>query len=140
MLPDERSYNVWVIARPAADVPGQWVAHCLDLDVMSQGDSLAHALEMVHEAAMIVMVDELNQDRDPLERRAPAEFFSQLYGLFERGQKVTPAELSLAENEGRVVAYATQFELRFTRHTSEHEAAPRSMRPVPMGFAQQLAS
>ena len=36
--------NLWVIAQPMSDVPGQWFARCLNLDVVSFGSSLEHAL------------------------------------------------------------------------------------------------
>lgn len=134
---DERIFNVWVIARPAPDVPGQWIAHCLDFDVVSQGDTLDHALRMVHEAAVMVALDDLNKGRDPLARRAPADLFGELYGLFERGQKLSFQELQAAEAGKRIVAFATQFELRFER--VDHEAVARSMRPVPVAIAQQIA-
>jgi len=54
----------------AEDVPGCWVAHCLDFDIMSIGDSPQHALEMVREAVGLALADDLNHGRDPHERRA----------------------------------------------------------------------
>jgi hypothetical protein len=135
---DERIFNVWVIARPSPDVPGQWVAHCLDFDVVSMGDSLDHALRMVHEASVMVALDDLNKDREPLERRAPPEFFGELYGLFERGEKMSYEQLREAEEAHRIVAYATQFELRFERQAGNLDVVARSMRPVPVSIAQQL--
>ena len=36
-----------VLVTPAKDVPGQWVAHCLQLDVVTQGDSISHAFGTV---------------------------------------------------------------------------------------------
>jgi predicted RNase H-like HicB family nuclease len=138
MSHDERRYNVWVVIRPAPDLPGQWVAHCLDIDVMSQGDSIHHALLMAYEATNIVALDELNKGRDPLARRAPPEFFGELYGLFERGEKLSPESLQKAEVEGRIVVFATQLELRFEgRAAGEEEAAPRSMRSTQLSIAQQ---
>ena len=41
---DERVYNIWVIACPSKSIEGQWVAHALEFDVVSQGNSLEHAI------------------------------------------------------------------------------------------------
>lgn len=131
-------FNVWVMVRPAESVAGQWIAHCLDFDVVTQGDSLEHALAMVHEAAVMVALDDLNSGRDPLDRRAPESSFGELYCLFERGEKQTYAEVLVAAGEGRLVCFATQFELPFERETDDHEIVARSMRPTPISFAQQV--
>jgi len=137
----ERRYNVWIVARPAPDLPGQWIAHCLDIDVVSQGDSLNHAIRMAHEAVSMVVVDELNKGRDPQARRAPQEFFDELYGLFERNEELSGEALAEAEAEGRLVLFATQVELRIDPcDVGEDEPAPRSMRPTPMRAALTNAS
>lgn len=54
---------------PADDVPGQWVGHCLDLDIVSAGTSPEHALEMVTEAVNECIEDDLAHGRDPFARR-----------------------------------------------------------------------
>lgn len=68
MLP---TFRLWTVLRPAPDVPGQWVGHCLDIDVVSQGDSLAHALAMTIEACCMVLNEDVKRGLDPLRRRAP---------------------------------------------------------------------
>jgi hypothetical protein len=65
--------NLWVHAHPADDAADQWVAHCLDLDVVSQGDNLAHALQMVAEASAMVVAEDMKRGAEPLARRAPDE-------------------------------------------------------------------
>jgi len=50
---------------PAEDVPGQWLAHCLDFGVMTQGDSPQHALEMVIEAVTMVIEDDREKGFNP---------------------------------------------------------------------------
>jgi predicted RNase H-like HicB family nuclease len=137
---DARSYNVWILARPAPDVPGEWVAHCLDFDVMSQGNSLEHALHMVREAAILVAVEELNAGREPTARRAPEESFQELRGLLERGAKVPLRDAETPSAGSRVTLCATQFELRFERIDSSCEMVPLSVPPFPVAFtSQQLA-
>lgn len=58
-------YKTWVLLRPAEDLAGAWVAHSLEFDVVSQGNSAEHAMEMVAEAVNMVVQDDLNDGRDP---------------------------------------------------------------------------
>ena len=129
-----RDYNMWVVVRPAEDVQGQWVAHCLEFDVVSQGNSLEHALEMVCEAVAMVVVDDRIAGRDPLERRAPEEFYDGLYALLEHGEKVPTDDLGKLDHECRIVAFATQLSLRIEER--KREVTPR-LRRVPVAIAQQ---
>lgn len=86
--------NFWVLVKPAEDVPGQWVGHCLELDIVSVGTSLTHAIEMTAEAACECIADDLSNDRYPLDRRpAPAEFFSELSRLQRDGVFVQANDL-----------------------------------------------
>ena len=39
-----------VVVYPAPDVPGQWIAHGLETDIVTQGDSVDHAIEMMADA------------------------------------------------------------------------------------------
>jgi predicted RNase H-like HicB family nuclease len=55
----------------ATDVPGAWVAECVPLGVITQGDSLQHAIEMLVEAVDIVVDDDLERGVDPLQTRKP---------------------------------------------------------------------
>jgi predicted RNase H-like HicB family nuclease len=55
----------------ADDVPGAWVAECVPLGVITQGDSLRHAIEMLVEAVDMVVDDDLSRGVDPLKTRVP---------------------------------------------------------------------
>jgi predicted RNase H-like HicB family nuclease len=99
----ERLYNFWVLVRPAEDVPGQWLAHCLETDVVTQGNSIEHVLEMIAEAAQMVVAEDIASGRDPYERRAPQEYWDELYELLRNAEytdlsRITqrdPASISL---------------------------------------------
>lgn len=39
-----------VVLYPAPDLPGQWIAHGLETDVVTQGDTAEHALAMMADA------------------------------------------------------------------------------------------
>jgi len=67
-------HRLHVLIYPAPDLAGQWVAHCLDLDLVSQGSSATHALEMIAEAVQLSVQWAIEEGRPPLEMRpAPAE-------------------------------------------------------------------
>lgn len=64
----ETFYAAFLI-EPATDIPGQWVAHCLSLDVVTQGDTVGNALLMLQEAVIICVVHYKAMKRDPLTSR-----------------------------------------------------------------------
>lgn len=58
----------------ADDLPGQWVAHCLELDIVTQGNSAKHAVEMLDDALRAVAQENMSHGREPFEfRSAPTE-------------------------------------------------------------------
>ncbi len=62
-------FNVFVI--PAPDLPGQWVAQCIELDLVTQGNTSEHATVMLVEAIGLVAEE---RGFPPFEFRAiPAE-------------------------------------------------------------------
>lgn len=61
-----------VIAR-AEDLPGQWVAHCLDFDIISHGATVEEAARMVIEATKMTIEDDARAGLDPTTRRAPED-------------------------------------------------------------------
>jgi predicted RNase H-like HicB family nuclease len=89
-----------VLIQPAADLPGQWVAHCLQGDVMSQGSSPAEARDSLVEAFQIVFEHEVEHGRNPFERRsAPEECWAAWKHVMQNGRPV-----SFAEAEQRATA------------------------------------
>ena len=53
---------------PCEDIPDQWVSHNITLDVVSQGNDWKHAIDMVVEASQMVIKDDLEHGRNPLDR------------------------------------------------------------------------
>lgn len=76
---EERVYDAWVVLRRAEDVEGEWVAHCLDFDVIAQGVSMQEAAEAAKEAIGIILADDVEAKLDPYDRRAPQRFWTDLY-------------------------------------------------------------
>jgi len=60
-----------VVLYPAPDVSGQWIAHGLETDVVTQGDSVEHALAMMADALDTLARHQAGQRR-PLLRLRPA--------------------------------------------------------------------
>ncbi|MFO0586766.1 MAG: hypothetical protein U0441_04475 [Polyangiaceae bacterium] len=97
-------YNLWFFVKRAEDVPGQWVAHCLDMDVVTQGSSISHALHMLVEAVAMSIVHDQQHGKDPFAgRRAPEEYWEELYSLQERGERVDFGEM-VGNNDPRIAA------------------------------------
>lgn len=84
-----QNFTLTAVLKPAEDIPGHWVSHCLELDVVSEGDTLSAAMGMLTEAAAMTIADDLNGGRNPLARRAPEEFWSELGRIIEAGTPVT---------------------------------------------------
>jgi predicted RNase H-like HicB family nuclease len=88
-----RVYSAWVLVHPADDLPGAWIAHALDFDVVAHGESADHALRMAVEAVEMVLEDDLADSFDPYARRAPAPFWEQLQFILEHGVRMPVGEL-----------------------------------------------
>ena len=63
-----------VVLYPAPDVRGQWIAHGLETDVVTQGDSAEHALAMIADALQSLTTYQARHRRPALRLRpAPKE-------------------------------------------------------------------
>ena len=62
-----------IIRRCEEDGEVAWVAECVPLGVVTQGDTLLHALDMLVEAVDLVIDDDLGRGVDPLETRHPSD-------------------------------------------------------------------
>lgn len=91
-----KTRNLWALVYPAQDVPGQWVAHCLDHDIVTVGTSAHHAFEMIVEAVVTCAEDDIKHHRDPFARpKAPAEDWAELARITSEGtffQGTLPSE------------------------------------------------
>ncbi len=84
-----RNYNLRAIIYRAPDAPHIWVAHCLELDVVSQGATPGQANEAIREAVEMVLLDDLNAGFDPFGRHpAPADIQERWAELFRYGRPV----------------------------------------------------
>ena len=60
-------HQLHAVVFPAEDLPGQWIAHCLELDIVTQGNSEQHALEMLDDALRLVAYENLRAGQPPFE-------------------------------------------------------------------------
>ncbi len=127
-----RIFNLWVVVRPAEDLPDQWVAHCLDLDVVSQGTSFQHAMEMVFEASSMVVADDIVAGRDPFSRRAPDNFWDELFLMVTKGQSVPFSTLLKGVDREFVKLIASQMVLKVNLEQVDHGCGLHPSYTVPM--------
>jgi len=124
---ERRCYTLWATIRHAEDVPGEWVAHILDLDIVTQGRSVEHAIHMAHEAAELVVLEDLDQRRDPLVRgtTSPEECWNELWAIRGRGRPVesmAALEASMSSRAGSVCV--AQLFVGVERRVPSVEGAP----------------
>jgi predicted RNase H-like HicB family nuclease len=63
-----------MLVYPAPDVPGDFVAHCLELDMVAQGTSKDHAREVLKDALQTLIQFNLDKGLVPIQIRfAPRE-------------------------------------------------------------------
>lgn len=114
---EKRFFSFWALVTPSS-IEGQWVAHALDFDVVSQGNSIEHALEMLREATIFVIESDLNSGREPHDRVAPTECFEDLYDVLKNGQPYSAVQRGSLP-AGEIAAAAVAMVLCFTRKKAD---------------------
>jgi predicted RNase H-like HicB family nuclease len=105
---DSITYKVSVLVTETDDLRGEWVAHCLDLDLISQGSSLDDALEAIRKAVETALQDDLACGREPADRpRAPDRYWEVFGETVERGQ---PMEQVIDRSEIHTLVAQMRFE------------------------------
>jgi hypothetical protein len=138
-VPKEMKFadDLWVVLKPAPDITGMWVSHCLDLDLMSQGDSPDHAFKMMIEALSLTIAEDLIAGLDPKRRGAqtPAEDWEEQARVARDGHRVEFAQL---KNEKAIVAVNLKFALEVV--TKKHAAQQRTLNIEAGPPAWQIAA
>ncbi len=88
-----KTYNLSMLFSRAGDLPSAWVAHVLDFDLVTQGDTLQHAMAMALEATALVAKWDVEQGKDPLDRRAPDAEWARFYEIAQHGQPLAGLQL-----------------------------------------------
>lgn len=125
--PRSRAGHAWVLVWPSDDVPGQWLAHCLDWDVLSHGRTPREAVRMVLEAITIVFESEIAERRDPFARKpAPKKEWTRLEGLFRHGAIESNTEIAKLDAR-EIEAVATQVFVLVDERKVKTRAAPAAV-------------
>jgi predicted RNase H-like HicB family nuclease len=127
--------KVWVVVSPAERVPGEWLAHCLDLNIMSQGRSLSHALDMMIEAVELVVDEDCKAGLDPFDRSAPAEDWAEWSEHMRDAELSSLEELEGQSDDGDLAWIATQLTVRI----AVAQERGRSVLKVPQAMAQHAS-
>lgn len=120
---DTATFNLWALIEPSEEVEGEWLAHCLNLDVMSQGSSPEEAIDMIIEASEMVIEDRLNRGADPgavFVDGADREEWGRLQEFLQGGRVTSSAEVAQATR-----CFAVNYNIAFRRRSLDFE--------VPLG-------
>lgn len=118
-------FNFSVLIHPARDVPGQWIAHVLELDVVTQGNSVAHVFDMVEEAAKMVCAE----NERTAWVRAPEDDWLRFYEIMNDG---TSFEEAAEVPPGAWVAAIVEVVVSTPKASRQHAVVPvkRSGQPL----------
>jgi predicted RNase H-like HicB family nuclease len=133
-LIEQIAFSGWIYITRAEDIEGCWVAHCVDFNIISQGDSPQQALEMVREALGMTLADDLNRGLDPNKRRneVTAEDWQPLLKLFEKHTRVPVDQMDVTAGNFREFAVPTT--MMFARAVD----APMNAPVVPQVVAKDV--
>lgn len=110
MQPTFPDLPVWVYFERDPELGGIWVAHVLEFDLVTQGDSLSDALDMALDAAITFLAEVIKRPETLSEelssRRAPQADWDKLWALFQRA----PAQRldAIVRSEAAFSAMGTQ--------------------------------
>jgi len=141
---------IWVYFERDLDLDGIWVAHVLDLDLVTQGDSLRDAIDMAVDAAITVLAAALEREPNSLvelfaKRRAPKDDWDKLWALFERA----PARplSAIVDGETEFSAMGTQLNISaaavcqraFGNDGNDNDPADEPTPSMPVGAVRKCA-
>lgn len=109
---------------PSTDVEGQWVSHCLDYDIVSQGNDPRHATLMMVEAVVMTLAEDMAGGFDPSDRIAPQDDWDRFYSLQKQSTKLDTEEVFKRVQE-RGGCAVLQFDLEMQQMDSTPRQQPR---------------
>jgi len=120
-----------ILIRQEAGLEGQWIAHCLNLDLVSQGNSPSDAVRMILEATSIAVIDDMKEGLDPAGRSsAPKDLWDLFARTQQSGTRIAAADVDrLAASRTLVVALIACI------HVAEERAEGSDRLPPPFMIA-----
>jgi hypothetical protein len=91
-------------------------------------------MEMLAEACAMIICEDLTSGRDPLDRRAPQEYWDEMYGIIRQAGR--PVDDMARVDEGRVEAVAGQVTFVAMRET---DGRSHGQPQVPLAWMQPTA-
>ena len=126
-------YPVWIVLKKDEE-EGIWIAHCLENDVVSQGEDAHSAYKAGVESASLAMSWDLEEGKDPRTRRpAPSEDYEDLHYLLDQGSRVEEVQDALGDKSYRVIAVRVEFDLDKLKRKD-----PGCVAPLPENVLRQL--
>lgn len=119
----KKSFELCTVIFVDPDGGDQWIAHCLDLDLVTQGNSPSHAIDMIREASLMIISDDIEHGDDPFARRSTDEAEWARFAMIMdasnlSARDVSPPELSGGTND-RGVIYGLIFGIEFVEKAEE---------------------
>ena len=118
-----------VLVYPSEQVPGQWIAVCLEINIVTQGNSLQHAQQMVLEAVLMTIEDDAAIGRDTFDpawrRPAPSEDWLKYERILQQGRPLSQAYAR--KHQGRITGAAAA--MLISRQVAYSEAGSRPPAP-----------
>ena len=95
-----------ILIRQAPDIAGQWLAHCLNWDVLSHGSSPREAAAAIAEALVVTIEEDSHLGLDPSDRRpAPATYWEPFINAMKHGSPLNTDRLdSVSAGPGTLIA------------------------------------
>jgi predicted RNase H-like HicB family nuclease len=146
MQPSLPDLPIWVYFERDPELGGTWVAHVLDLDLVTQGETLSEAIDMALDAAITVLADLVKHPGRIAEaytaHRAPQEDWDKLWTLFERAP-AKPLKI-IVQSETEFSAMGTQLQVSaaavFHRaFGADGDSDPEPVHAMPLGAVKKCA-
>lgn len=104
----------------------QWVAICLDLGVVTQGDTLDEARDMIADAIIETVADDIVHGFDPLDRpKSDDEMWQRYVSVQKNGKRYHPGSVPV----DKVRCLTGRMHLKMKSRMVEPENQPVSVRP-----------
>ncbi len=114
----ETTYTFWIKVTPT-ELEGQWIAHCPDFDVMSQGNGPAHAVKMLQEALAMSFAEDLVAGVDPHSRRVGTDEWDAFKALLARS---VPCTLEDGTRRRATLVTSASMTVRYREHSVPDES------------------
>ena len=92
MTPGTDPGSYWAVMHKS-EIQGVWVGHALDFDIVSQGYTLYHAMEVLREVVQWVIKSDEAAGFNSHDRKAPFRYWNELFDLDLRSHRVDEKRL-----------------------------------------------